>query len=269
MFETGGVQMSDNLQQSRSELRSLSAQIDHLFDLGKKEEAAVLLQKAILDSADDPVYQLFFRGEEAGFFGRDSKKQKECLLQAQQMDGGDSFILKNVGVYFLLNDSERRAIKYFDRVIELEPSDHEAYRHKGLAYSNLGREKKAMEWYAKAISIAAWDYDAMRQTGVSLSKLGKDREAVEWYRKALSINERDYDSIRQLAISLAMMGQYESAIELLDLALAVNPGDFESKRNRNLVLKKMTGADETLLSRLMNLLGRKLYSAWRWLLNWM
>lgn len=267
MLDAKGSEMSNCLQESRSALRELSSQIDHLFDLGKKEEAAALLEKALLDSAADPAYRLFFLGEEAGFLARDRKKHKDCLLRAQQLEENDPFILKNVGVYFLLNDAERKAIKCFDRVIELDPSDHEAYRHKGLAYSNLGREKKAMEWFAKAIAIAAWDYDAMRQTGVSLSKMGKDAEAIRWYRKALSVQENDYDSLRQLAISLAMIGQYEAAIEWLDLALAVNPDDFESKRNRNLVIKKMTGADETILSRLLNYLGRRLYSVWRWCLN--
>lgn len=267
MHEMDGIEKSERLQQCRSALRGLSSQIDDLFDLGKKGEAAALLQKALLDSADDPAYHLFFLGEQAGFLARDRKKHMDCLLQAQRLDEHDPFLLKNVGVYYLLNDFERKAIKCFDKVIELDPSDYEAYRHKGLAYSNLGREKKGMEWFAKAISIAPWDYDAMRQTGVSLSKMGKDREAIEWYRKALSVNENDYDSLRQLAISLAMLGQYDAAIEWLDLALAVNPDDFEAKRNRKLVIKKMTGAGETLLTKLMILLGRRLYAAWRWLVN--
>lgn len=267
MPETEVEERSKNVQQSRSALRTLSSQIDHLFDLGKREEAEALLRKALDDSAHDRAYQLFFLGEEAGFLARDRNRQKDYLLEAHRMEDDDPFLLKNLGVYFLLNDSERKAIKCFDRVMELDPSDHEAFRHKGLAYSNLGREKKGMEWFAKAIAISASDYDAMRQTGVSLSKLGKDREAIEWYRKALAVNENDYDSIRQLAISLAMIGQYDAAVEWLNLALAVNPNDFETKRNLNLVIKKMNGADETVLSRLLNYLGRSVYAVWRWLVN--
>lgn len=252
---------------TRNELRSLSARIDTLFDLGKREEGAALLRKALLDSADDRAYQLFFLGEAAGYLERDRGKQKEYLLQAYQLEKNDPYIVKNVGVYFLLNDSERKSIKLFDRAIELDPNDFESFRNKGLAFSNLGREKKGMEWFARAISINPSDYDAMRQTGVSLSKLGRDREAIEWYRKALAVNEKDYDSMRQLAISLAMIGKYDAAIEWLNLALAVNPYDFESKRNLNLVMKKMAGEGETILSRLFNYLGRRLASVWRWLIN--
>lgn len=252
---------------SRNELTDLSSRIDHLFDLGKKDEGGALLQKALGDSAQDRAYHLFFTAEAAGHLERDRRKQKEALLQAHSLAGDDPFIVKNVGVYFLINDSERKAIKFFDKAIELDPSDFESLRHKGLAFSNLGREKKGMEWFAKAIALNALDYDAMRQTGVSLSKLGKDLEAIEWYRKALAVNESDYDSMRQLGISLAMIGRYDAAIEWLNLALAVNPNDFESKRNLRLVQKKMTGEGETLFSKLLNYLGRKLAGAWRRLAN--
>jgi tetratricopeptide (TPR) repeat protein len=252
---------------SREELRGLSSQIDALFDLGKKDEGTALLQQALVDSADDQAYHLFFLGEAAGYVERNRKKQKTCLLQAYQLEDADPYIVKNVGVYFLINDSERKAIKLFDKAIELDPEDFESYRNKGLAYSNLGREKKGMEWFAKAIALNPLDYDAMRQTGVSLSKLGKDREAIEWYRKALSVNQNDYDSMRQLAISLAMLGKYETAVELLNLALTINPHDIESKRNLRLVVRKMTGEGETIFSRILNYLGRKLASAWRRLIN--
>ena len=252
---------------SRDELRKLSSQIDSLFDLGKNEEAATILKQALADSTDDRAYNLFFLGEAAGYLEGDSKKQKSYLLQAYQLEENDPYIVKNLGVYYLINDSERKAIKLFNKAIELDPNDFESFRNKGLALSNIGREKKAMEWFARAISKNPLDYDAIRQTGVSLSKLGKDLEAIEWFRNALSVNENDYDSMRQLGISLAMLGKYETSIDLLKLALSVNPNDLESKRNLRLVIRKMTGEGETFFSKALNYLGRKLASAWRRLIN--
>lgn len=252
---------------ARNELQSLSAQIDTLFDLGKTAEGEALLGRALAGSADDEAYHLFFSAEAAVYLERDRKKQKEYLLKACRLEENDPFIVRNVGVYHLMNDAERKAIRFFDRAIVLDPSDSESFRNKGLALSNLGRETRGMAWFARAVALNPLDYDALRQTGVSLSKLGKDREAIAWYRNALAVNDRDYDSMRQLAISLAMIGQYDAAIEWLNLALAVNPHDLESRRNLRLVKKKMTGEGETLLSRLLNYLGRKLAFAWRSLLN--
>ncbi len=248
------------------ELRSLSSQIDDLFDLGNKEAAETLLSKALIDSAHNSAYQLFFLAEVAGYLERDRKKQRENLLQAYRQDEKDPFIVRNVGVYFLLNNSERKAIGYFEKALDLDPADFAAARHMGLAFSNLGRERKAMEWYAKAISQNPRDYDAMRQSGVSLSKRGKDREAIEWYRKALTVNEKDYDSMRQLGVSLAMLGKYEAAVECMNLALIINPRDFETNRNLKLLLKKMTGEGETIFTKLLNHLGRRVGNFFRKLL---
>lgn len=252
---------------ARKELRDLSARIDALFDLGKTDEGRTLLEEALAGSGDDDAYRLFFQGEAAGYLERDRKKQRELLLRAYRLGMDDPFIVRNVGICFLFSDRERKAIRFFDRAIALDPSDAECYRDKGLAFSNLGRERRAMTWFARALEINPLDYDAMRQTGVSLSKLGKDREAIGWYRRALGVNENDYDAMRQLAVSLAMIGRYEAAVEWFNLALAVNPHDFESRRNLALVMKKMSGEGETPLSKLLNYLGRKISTAWKLLVS--
>lgn len=257
----------DALGASRTELIELSYRIDHLYDLGRKDEGAALLQQALAASAHEPAYHRFFSAEAAGYLERNRKKQKRLLLEAFHLGENDPFLVKNLGVYFLINDSERRAIKVFEKALELDPADSESHRHIGLAFSNLGREKKGMLWFAKAIELNPRDYDAMRQTGVSLSKLDKDKEAIDWYRRALSVNESDYDSMRQLGVSLAMLKKYDEAVKWLNLALAVNPNDIESKRNLRLVQKKITGEGETLFSKFLNFLGRKVAAAWRWLLN--
>src|SRR5690349_11969921 len=88
---------------ARNELRSLSARIDTLFDLGRREEGAALLERALNDSADDTAYHLFFSAEAAGYLERDRVKQKEYLLRACRQEVNDPFIVKNVGVFFLMN----------------------------------------------------------------------------------------------------------------------------------------------------------------------
>src|SRR6266568_978003 len=116
------------------ELRSLSSQIDDLFDLGNKGAAEALLSKALVDSADNSAYQLFFLAEVAGYLERDRKKQREHLLQAYRQNEKDPFIVRNVGVYFLLNNSERKAIGYFEKALAMNPADFAAVRHMGLAF---------------------------------------------------------------------------------------------------------------------------------------
>lgn len=252
---------------TKEEFHALSARIDHLFDLGRRDEAEPLLRHALEISALDEAYSLFFQAEAAWYLERNARKQRELVLRAYGLNRCDSFIVRSAGVWFLVNNAERKARKLFDEALSLSPNDHDAARNKGLCYSNLGSEKMAMEWYAKAIAINPSDSDAMRQTGVSLSKLGKDREAVEWYRKCLAVNAEDYDALRQLGISLAMLGNYDVSMQYLNLALAINPGDRETRINLRLVTKKMNREGETAVDRLLAHLGRKLASWWRFVLN--
>jgi tetratricopeptide (TPR) repeat protein len=252
---------------SREELRELSNRIDDFFDVGRSEEATALLETALTASSHDHAYHLFFQGEAAWYLERNRTRQKRLLGEACNQAENEPFLLKGFGIFLLMNDSERTAIKYFDKVLALDPNDADAMRCKGVAYSSLGKESKAMEWYGNALSLNPRDSDAMRQTGVSLSKLGREREALEWYKKALAVNEQDYDAMRQLGISLAMLEDYDLAIKCLQLALNVNPNDIESKRNLRLVLKKQSGEGESFFSRIVGRLVRKLLYFWRRLFN--
>jgi tetratricopeptide (TPR) repeat protein len=252
---------------TREDLRGLSNRIDDLFDVGRSAEAIELLDTALKASSHDKAYHLFFQGEAAWYLERNRTRQKRLLSEACNEAGDEPFLLKGFGIFLLMNDSERTAIKYFDKVLALDPADSDAMRCKGVAYSSLGRESKAMEWYGKALELNPQDSDALRQTGVSLSKLGKEREALDWYKKALAINEQDYDAMRQMGISLAMLEDYDLAIKCLHLALNVNPDDIESKRNLRLVLKKQSGEGESFFSRIAGRLLRKLLYFWRRLFN--
>lgn len=251
----------------RGDLRELSNRIDDLFDVGRSDEAVELLNSALAASSNDKAYHTFFQGEAAWYLERNRTRQKRLLSEACSLAGDEPFLLKGFGIFLLMNDSERTAIKYFDKVLALDSADTDAMRCKGVAYSSLGKETKAMEWYGKALALNPQDSDAMRQTGVCLSKLGKEREAMEWYKKALAVNEQDYDAMRQLGISLAMLEDYDLAIKCLQLALNVNPNDIESKRNLRLVLKKQSGEGESFFSRIVGHLVRKLLYFWRRLFN--
>ena len=47
----------------------------------------------------------------------------------------------------------QEAIKYYDKAIEIDPNNANAWNNKGLALDNLGKYEEAIKCYDKAIEI--------------------------------------------------------------------------------------------------------------------
>lgn len=247
-------------------LQQLAAQIDDLFDLGRADEAQQLLAQGLNVSLNNPAYHLYFQAEAAWYLERSSKEQGLLLQAAAEHAPDDPFLQRGIGVWQLMSNKTWSAVRTFDRVLALDPSDADTLRCMGIAHSRLDRDRKAIRFYAAALEINPRDADALRQTGVSYSKLGEDEEALGWFKQALAINDLDYDAMRQLGISLAMLHDLDGALEWLRLAQAVNPQDYETRLNLALVLKKQRG-EETWVERVSIRLGRWFNRVWGKLLD--
>ena len=52
-----------------------------------------------------------------------------------------------------IRDRYKKAIKDYDRTIELDPEFAMAYYHRGICYRNLGQHEKSIEDHSKAIEL--------------------------------------------------------------------------------------------------------------------
>lgn len=59
-----------------------------------------------------------------------------------------------------------------------------AWDNKGLSLDSLGMYEKAVKCYDKALEIDTMDIDALNGKGRALDKLGKHKEAKECYERA-------------------------------------------------------------------------------------
>ncbi|HJD59251.1 MAG TPA: tetratricopeptide repeat protein [Rickettsia endosymbiont of Omalisus fontisbellaquei] len=85
-----------------------------------------------------------------------------------------------------------KALKFYDRVIELYPDYAYAYCGKGNALYCLGEKEKAIEAYDHAIKFASDDrliYYCAK--GRVLNNLGREREALDCFNKAFEISKTD------------------------------------------------------------------------------
>ena len=87
-----------------------------------------------------------------------------------------------------ITGSDKEAIACYDKAIEIDPMNADAYYKKGLSLSTIEKYTEAIACYDKAIEIDPMNADAYNNKGLSLYYLGYNDEAIACYDKALEIN---------------------------------------------------------------------------------
>jgi lipoprotein NlpI len=84
-----------------------------------------------------------------------------------------------------------RAIQGWNRKIELNPRDPDAYDARGSIYAGVRQEEQAIADYTHAIALNSTDETAYDDRGNSYSALGRFEEALKDYNKAIELNPKD------------------------------------------------------------------------------
>ena len=124
------------------------------------------------------------------------------------------------------------ALFCFEKVIELEPDNHEAWIRRGGALGNLGRFEEAINSYDKALEIKPNFHEAWFNRGIDLGNLGRFKEAINSYEKAVKIKPDGYKAWYNRGLALVNLGRLEEAINSYDKALEFKPDDHLTWYNR-------------------------------------
>ena len=78
------------------------------------------------------------------------------------------------GIDFLEWGEYEKAIECFDKAIELDPNDADAYNNRGVAYYNLEEYERAIEDYDKAIALDPNYAKAYENRRIAYARLGQN-----------------------------------------------------------------------------------------------
>lgn len=88
----------------------------------------------------------------------------------------------------------RLALKYYDKAIDAEPQNADAYYHRGNIKYDLKDYKGAINDCGKALNIDPQLTDAYFNIGISKYHLEKYQEAIIDFDKAITANDQDAES---------------------------------------------------------------------------
>ena len=163
----------------------------------------------------------------------------------------------NRGLAYAKLNQHERAIKDYDKAIELNPNDAKAYYNRGLAYAKLNIYELAIKDFSKTIALNPNDAEAYGNRGIVYSKIHRYEEATRDLKKAgilfLHSGKRE-DAVKAFSICFKLRDKIENDdIVYCGLALfliTLNPDVIIALRN-------MKTQDE-MLRKLLELTMRKL-----------
>jgi tetratricopeptide (TPR) repeat protein len=155
--------------------------------------------------------------------------QKQQSLQAAKHSSYSTLIEK--GIDFIYNQGNyTEAIKYFDRVLSIDPNNIDAIFYKGAALGSLGKTSEAIPFINKAImlsdkalAIDPNNIDVLSIKGRALNRLANYNDAIKYFDKVLAIEPKNEYALANKGVALNKLGKSSEAIKYYDKALAINP----------------------------------------------
>ena len=101
-----------------------------------------------------------------------------------------------IGAALISKGEYEESIKYYNKILEINPEDQKALLNKGSVLIELDRFEEAIKYYDKILEINPNNVKALASKGIALSHLQKYDEAIIVLDKALSL-EPDNKVIRE------------------------------------------------------------------------
>lgn len=119
----------------------------------------------------------------------------------------------------------KRAVKLFEKVLQLTPKHWGSMWALGKIVQRLGNERAAFDWFVKAWDQAPRNIDVAREAALSAMHLGLARHAIEYCEEGLKLEPNDPGMICNLALALIHDGKPSEALAKAKVAVDGDPKD--------------------------------------------
>ncbi|MEG4351972.1 tetratricopeptide repeat protein [Microcoleus sp. LAD1_D3] len=115
------------------------------------------------------------------------------------------------------------AIAAFEKALEINPEDYDAWNGRGITLNGLGRNSEAIIALEKALEINPNFHIAWNNLGLTLNDLGRQSEALTAFETALKIDPKFQMAWNGLGNVLRDLGRQSEALTAFETALEIDP----------------------------------------------
>ncbi len=169
-----------------------------------------------------------------------SKKYNEalnCFLKVIELDSKYPKIWFQLAFVNSHLYNKEKAVEYYNKANEQDPSDYEAWYNLGNEYledrrdpfindpweEESGDYEGAIKCYEKAVEINPKFSYAWNNMGFAYSKLGNHTKALKYHAKAVELDSENINAWVNLGCEYYFLNKHEKAIETYEKAIEVDP----------------------------------------------
>lgn len=150
----------------------------------------------------------------------------------QQADLRDAYLAYARGKQLHANGEWAKAIKEFDKTIQIDPQALAAFEHRATAWLHLSEWDKAIKDFDEAIRLNPKLASAFSNRGVAWQRKGELEKAMADYDEAIRLNPKYSWAFHNRATILKTQGELERAITDFTEAIRLNPKYVEAFAHR-------------------------------------
>jgi tetratricopeptide (TPR) repeat protein len=128
----------------------------------------------------------------------------------------------DLGLNELEHLNDKKAIKYFDKAIELDSPNETAYFNRAKTYCKLGEFKKSMSDYNRIILLSPYDNQLYFGVGQCYYGMKEYQKAIEMYTKSIELSSISASSYLERALSKLELGDQVGACDDLKKSISLH-----------------------------------------------
>jgi serine/threonine-protein kinase len=226
-LETHGTQVAgayDYYLQGRGYLQN--------YDREENLDSAVQVFERAL--AIDPGYALAYAGLGDAYWKkyRSNKepswieKSRAACQQASRLDSKLSSAHTCLGTLSAGTGNYQEAAREFERALETEPTNDDAFRGLAGAYERLGKPEEAENTYRRAIELRPHYWAGYNWLGAFYYRHVRFREAAEMFNQVVALAPDSFLGYSNLGATYVEQARYADAIKILEQSIATRPSDY-------------------------------------------
>ncbi len=132
-------------------------------------------------------------------------------------------VRRTLGNIFIEEGKYEQANEEFQKVLEIDPANSDAYKGRASAFMKMGMTKEAEASYKKAIEMKPDYWGLYNQLGWFYYQQGRYRDAAAQFQQAITLNPDNSTGYMNLATMYYFLGQKDDAIKMFKKSLEIEP----------------------------------------------